>query len=518
MLTRLARFFASRQCAAFLVGGHVRDRLLGLDPQDLDIAVSADPQDLGRELAKELDGAFIPVSPVHGVARVVVRPQREATRDLGQTVVEVTPLAQRTIDLAALAGTIDQDLARRDFTVNAMALPLEHWLSSQWAQAVLDPFNGRQDLARKCIRVVSPGVFQEDPGRLLRAVRLAARLGFRLDPATAQLIRADASRIALVSGERVRDEFLDILAGDGARGQLEALDRLDLLCRIIPELAITKGVDQPRAHHYWDVWGHLLHCVEAAEGVTGGHRNSPIFTQVPWTAESKAYFQQPASDGHNRRTILKLAALFHDIAKPQTKGPDAIGRIRFLGHPEQGAEMAARRLAELRISSRGISMVRRMVEEHLRPAQMSQGAELPSPRAIYRYYRDLGDVAVDNLYLSLADYLAAKGPDLAADRWAGHARMVAHILQGAVPPAGPGQPLRLVSGHDLMQQFNLPPGPRVGRILDIVAEARAAGEIATKEEALVLVASELRKSYPEEEPGGQSRDQIGNQPHEKFEE
>ncbi len=500
MLARLAQFFASRSFSgktAFLVGGHVRDRLLGLDPQDLDIAVAADPQELARELARELGGVFVPVSLVHGVARVVVPPQRPQQVGAGgseQAGAAPGSQAQRTIDLAALYGTIDTDLARRDFTVNALALPLEGWLSPDWGQQVLDPFNGRQDLARKCIRAVSAGVFQEDPGRLLRAVRLAARLGFRLDPGTARLIRAEAPRIAQVSGERVRDEFLDVLAAPGARGQLEALDRLDLLCRIIPELAVTKGVDQPRAHHYWDVWGHLLHCVEAVERVTGGHRNSAIYTQVPWTAEQEAYFRQPASDGHTRRTILKLAALFHDIAKPQTKGPDASGRIRFLGHSEQGAEMAARRLAELRLSARGVGMVRRMVEEHLRPAQMSQGGELPSPRAIYRYYRDLGDVAVDNLYLSLADYLAAKGPDLTADRWAGHARMVAHILRGTAPAPGPGRPSRLVSGHDLMQHFNLPPGPWVGRLLELIAEARAAGEITTQGEALALAASELQRS------------------------
>ena len=509
MLARLTRFFASRSFSggtAFLVGGYVRDRLLGLDPKDLDIAVAADPQELGRELAQELGGAFVPVSPAHGVARVVVPPSLEladgadaGTRP-GEAGASPVPQARRTIDLARLAGTIEEDLARRDFTVNALAVPLDHWLSPRWEQVALDPFNGRQDLTRKRIRAVSPGVFQEDPGRLLRAVRLAARLGFRLDPDTARSVRADASRIALVSGERVRDEFLDILAGEGARGQLEALDRLDLLCRIIPELAVTKGVDQPRAHHYWDVWGHLLHCVEAAEGVTGGHRNSAIYSLVPWTGERVAYFRQEVSDGHTRRTILKLAALFHDIAKPQTKGPDATGRIRFLGHSEKGAEMAVRRLGDLRLSSRGIGMVRRMVEEHLRPAQMSQGAELPSPRAVYRYYRDLGDVAVDNLYLCLADYLAAKGPELSPDRWAGHVRMVAHILQGVTPAPGPGQPARLVSGSDLMQHFGLPPGPRVGWLLDQIAEARAAGEVTTREEALALAARELQEHGTDEYP------------------
>jgi poly(A) polymerase len=495
MLDRLARFFASRGCPAYLVGGYVRDRLLSLNPQDLDVAVAADPQDLGRELARELGGAYVPVSPAHGVARVVVRwswPAPDGGGPQGAPgAARSGGMAQRTIDLAQFAGTIEEDLARRDFTVNALAVALEHWPLSDWSSVVLDPFHGRRDLARRCIRAVGPDVFREDPGRLLRAVRLAARLGFRLDPDTAAQVRADAPGIDSVSGERVREELLATLAMPGARGQLEALDRLDLLCRVIPELALTKGVEQPRAHHYWDVWGHLLHCVEAAEAVTGGHRNSAVYSHVPWTAEREAYFEEVVTNGHNRRTVLKLAALFHDIAKPQTKGPDFTGRIRFLGHSELGAEMAARRLAELRVSSRGIGMVRRMVEEHLRPAQMSQGSELPTARAIFRYYRDLGDVAVDTLYLSLADYLAAKGPDLSADRWAAHARIVGHILAGAVPVTGPGRPPRLVTGDDLMRHLDLPPGPLVGRLLDRIEEARAAGEIASREDALALAARDL---------------------------
>jgi len=383
-------------------------------------------------------------------------------------------------------------LARRDFTINALALPLGSWHSDHWRESLLDPFGGQEDLSQKRIQALSHSVFQEDPGRLLRAVRLAARLQFRLEPETARLIRAEAPRIEQVSGERIRDEFLAILAGDEARAQLEILDRLDLLCRIIPELALTKGVEQPRVH-YWDVWGHLLHTVEAAERVTGGHQNSAIYTFVPWTPEAEEYFNQEASDGHSRRTILKLAGLLHDIAKPQTKTQDETGRTRFLGHPELGAEMAAGRLAQLRLSSRGIAMVSKMVEQHLRPTNMQHGAELPTRRAIYRYFRDLGEVAVDNLYLAMADYLAAKGPQLSPDDWANHARMVTYILQVGADQIKPAKPERLLTGHDLMQHFNLSPGPEIGVLLEQINEARAAGEITTPEEALALAAAALNR-------------------------
>jgi poly(A) polymerase len=212
---------------------------------------------------------------------------------------------------------------------------------------------------------------------------------------------------------------------------------------------------------------------------------------VPCTAATAAYFSQEVSDGHTRRTILKLAGLLHDIAKPQTKKKDETGRIRFLGHPEMGANMAAGRLSRLRLSSRGIAMVTTLVEQHLRPNHMKQGVSWPTGRAIYRYFRDLGDVAIEGLYLSLADYLAARGPELAQDDWGEHARMITYILQDGTQPATLERPERLLTGHDLIQHFGLAPGPQIGSLLERINEAQAAGEIATREDALALVVAAL---------------------------
>ena len=476
MLKKLKAYFSGTGTPAYLVGGYLRDSLLSLPPQrDIDIALSADSQAVGRELAVALGGSFVPLSPDRGIARVVV---------------EDSGAGPWKVDLVTLPGTIEGDLARRDFTIDALALPLSAWASPVPGDLVIDPFNGRQDLLRKCVRAVGPHVFRDDPGRLLRSVRLASALQFRLEPQTAKQVVADASRISRVAQERLRDEFLNILALDGAKGSLEVLDRLDLLCRVVPELAEAKGVEQPRVH-YWDVWGHLMHSVENAEAITKGHQHSPVFTLVYWTAETDAHFGQEASDGYSRRTLLKLAALFHDIAKPRTKQVDETGRTRFPGHSETGAVMAADRLTHLRIGSRGVAMVSKMVEHHLRPAHMMQGVERPTQRAIYRYFRDLKDVAIDTLYLCQADYLAAKGPELDPDAWASHARMITHVLQMGTEPVVSGQTPRLVDGNELMEHFNLSPGPVIGQMLDRVEEARVAGEITTREEALALAAENL---------------------------
>jgi poly(A) polymerase len=357
--------------------------------------------------------------------------------------------------------------------------------------SVIDPLGGRADLARKTISALGPTVFQDDPGRLLRAVRLAGQLVFRIEPATSKLIAADAGLLANVSPERVREEFLNILSLNGAKGQIEVLDHFGLFTQVVPELQNAKGVDQP-IEHYWDVWGHTMHTVEAAELLTKGHQNSPVYSCVPWTADSEAHFNQHATDGHTRGTVLKLAALFHDVAKPQTKSLEANGRTHFFGHSEQGAVVATNRLEQLRVSSNGIEMVAKMVEHHLRPTGMKNGGEWPTNRAIYRYFRDVGDVAIDTLYLSLADYLAALGPNLVHEQWLDHARMVGHILHvGTSEPVSPTT-ARLITGHELLTHFKIQPGPEIGAVLERVEEARAAGEIETKEQALEMAANALR--------------------------
>ena len=174
---------------------------------------------------------------------------------------------------------------------------------------------------------------------------------------------------------------------------------------------------------------------------------------------------------------------------------DETGRTRFPGHPELGAEMAKARLAQLRLSSRGIAAVAKMVQEHLRPATMQQGVELPTSRAVYRYFRDLGDVAIDTLYLWMADHLAAKGPELVTDSWAAHARMVAYILQLGTQPPASLQKSRLITGHDLMEQFQLEPGPGIGKLLERIQEAQATGEVASREQAVALAEETLNQYH-----------------------
>ena len=346
MIEKLAACFAALGVDAYLVGGFVRDWVLYAKPgHDIDVAVFGDPSPVAQEIAQRLSGTVVPLSPAHGVIRVA---------GAGDSKPGERPWS---VDISGFTGSIEDDLSRRDFSINAMAVPIADWLSPD---AVIDRLGGKGDLATKTIRAVSPAVFQDDPGRLLRAIRLAGQLKFRIEPGTSKQIKVDSSLLSGVSPERVREEFLNILSLDGAKGQLEVMDHFGLFEQVIPEMQATKGVNQP-SMHYWDVWGHTMHTVEAAELIIKGHQNSPVFSSVPWTEESEAHFNQKATDGHTRGTVLKLAALFHDIAKPQTKTQDDTGRTRFFGHSEQGAALATKRLGELRMSSKGIDMVTRLV-------------------------------------------------------------------------------------------------------------------------------------------------------------
>ncbi len=474
LITRLAGFFdAQINTPAWLVGGVVRDALLGREVQDIDIAVPGAALPVGQAVADHLGATAVPL-PDWNIVRVALPAAAAGGRPF-------------LIDISGHDGSIEDDLRSRDFTVDAMGIPIDCWDSDERFDAIIDPLNGKADLARRVLRAGGDGVFASDPGRMLRAVRLAQQVGLRMEPETARLIRRDAHLLDRVSPERIRDEFMTILSATGARPQLEVLDRLDLLCRVIPELEATKRCEQPRWHHYWDVWGHLLHCVEYAEEVTAGHRNNAIYTMAPWTAKEDAYFAEVIGDGHTRRTVLKLAALLHDIAKPQTRAADADGRVRFLGHSEQGAEIVEQRLTSLRMSRRVTDLVAAMVLRHLRPSQLRDGSAMPSPRAIFRFYRDAGDAAVDTLYLAMADVLAARGPDLSPERWANYARMIAAVLEsGAEQPGNRNGNPPLINGHDLMDALNLPPGPRIGSLLARLREAEAVGEISSREEAMKL--------------------------------
>ncbi|MFC1860429.1 CCA tRNA nucleotidyltransferase [Chloroflexota bacterium] len=482
LLAKLANFLIKQDIQSYVVGGFVRDVLLGRETADIDVTVMADALEVAPRVAAFLDGKYVPLDKVNKVGRVILVEKEEPSTK-----------SQWALDFSTIKGTIEQDLARRDFTIDAMAVDLSQLGKDYPDVTLIDPSNGWNDLEQGVIRAVAGTAFESDAARLLRAVRLDAELGFTIDEETEALIRRHSHLIVGVAGERVREELLRLLAVPQNEQLLPYLDRLGLITAIIPELAQAKGVEQPK-EHFWDVFEHSLKTVVAVDFLlrqgSWEYNKDDVLSATPWSAELAQHFALEVSRGSTRRVLLKLAALLHDIAKPQAKAIDAGGRTRFPGHDRDGALIVATILERLRFSTREVKLVETMGRYHMRPGQMGQN-ELPSHRAIYRYFRDTGEVGIDTLFLSLADHLAARGPQLNMAHWQEHNQTVKYVLAQHSEQEALVIPPKLVDGHDLINIFGMRPGPEIGEFLEQVREARVSGDLATKEEALSYIRERL---------------------------
>jgi poly(A) polymerase len=508
ILAKISHSLATQKKQGYIVGGFIRDRLLGRKTNDIDIAVNGNATTIARKVAKEIAGKFVLLDDVNKVARVVVIEGVQPGKTLQDRELRGV---EWHFDFSSFAGDIKSDLARRDFTINAMAVELSQFVTALTAAKVtsyksatslaekrpplklVDPFSGRGDLRDKTVRAVSEQIFEADAARLLRAVRLAVELGLAIESETESLIRRYSQAITGVPGERLKEELLHLLTLPRAAHYLRYLDKLGLLLALIPELAESKGVEQPTVH-FWDVFEHSLQTVAAVEFLfkesDWEYSNEGMLSTAPWSDAIDRHLSQEVSSGSNHKILLKLGALFHDIAKPMTKSIDDAGRARFLGHTKQGAVLTVNILERLRFSNREIRLVEGLVYHHLRPVQMAD-SELPTQRAIYRYFRDTGEVGIDILLLALADYLATRGPLVSMEEWRRQCQLVNYMLTEHNKQQAKILPLKLIDGHDIMDTFDLTPGPLIGKLLAMVNEAYTSGEINTREEALALIQSEL---------------------------
>ena len=481
---------------AHVVGGFVRDSVLGRFSRDLDIVVKGDPLAVAREVAQALHGTCVPLSEQHGVARVVVPPEE----------CSATPGHSTIIDFVGYSDAIHDNLARRDFSVNAIAVPaallaphLEDpdTLCKVIIENAVDPYGGLQDIETGVLRAINPNIFEADPGRLLRAVRLSGELCFTLDIATESLIETSCHRLNDVAGERTREELLKILTPPNAADSIHHLDRLGLLAVLFPELDECRGVEQPTVH-FWDVLEHSIQTVATFEYVAGESDwrfgNDEMLEWVPDDAVCKTHLTSMISSDASRRTLAKLACLLHDVAKPQTKMLDDTGRARFLGHAMEGAAVASTILKRLRFSQNEISYVEMLVKHHLRPAQLSNEG-LPTSRAVYRFYRDTRESGPGILYVAMADYLACRGPLFTMNEWHNVCDLIRFIIAEHRRQEAIVVPSKLIDGHELMRSLTLQPGPSIGTLLEAIREAQAAGVVSSREEALQLARKIIEREH-----------------------
>lgn len=438
---------------AWLVGGGLRDALLGRPVTDVDLAVGCDARDAARRLAIAHDAGRFPLSDAFGAWRV------HGGR---------LPF---TVDLTPLQGaTIDEDLGRRDLTVNAMAVPVA-------GGPLVDPHGGAADVAERTLRMVAPSAFRDDPVRLVRLARLACQLGFRVDPATRLRARMDAGDVTRSAPERVADELRRIARTEGAWRGVEALDDLGVLGVIVPQLEEGRGLEQTPYHHK-DVLGHTLEVVRGVCEI----RADPAGVFRGNGSRLAAELAEPLADELTRGDALVFAALFHDMAKPDTYAVTPEGRATFVGHDVRGAEMASEWCVRYRTSTRFREVVALCVRRHLALGFQVHRQPL-SLRQIDRYLRSTAPAEVELMVLSVADRLATNGPRTTPPQIQRHLAVAREIASWhfALVDRGPIRPL--LNGAELAELLGRAPGRWTSQLLEAMREEQLVGRIGTAAQA-----------------------------------
>lgn len=445
-------------CEAWLVGGAVRDRLLGRPDAglDLDIALAGDVAQAAaavRAAAPRGTAAF-PLSEEFGGWRLV------------------GPGGAWQVDLSPLqGGSIEADLGHRDLTVNALAEPLA-------GGTPVDPAGGLQDLAARRLRMVAPRAFADDPVRVLRVARLALDLGFSVDPETVAAARAHAAGLTNVAGERVFAELRRIVGADDAVGGLDLLDELGATPVVLPELEALRGVEQTVYHHR-DVHGHTLEVLAQTVRL----ERDPEHAVGPERAGAvAALLAEPLADDLTRGGALRWGALLHDIAKPGTRTDMGEGRIGFPHHDREGAAMSRVILGRMHASERLRAHVAALARHHLRLGFLVHERPL-GRRQVHRYLVSCDPVAADVTLLGIADRLATRGRKH-EEAIARHLEVALPMLDDALAWHADGAPAPLLRGDELAAALGIAPGPRLGELLAAIAEAQYAGEVTTADQAI----------------------------------
>jgi poly(A) polymerase len=451
-----ARTGLEQEGPAWIVGGAIRDALLGETVSDADLVVELGCEEgAARVIAKVAGGSAFRLSEEHATWRVI------------------TPTDGWHLDVVALrAETIEEDLRARDFTVNAIGLPLD-------GGDLIDPTGGLADSEARLLRAASEGAFRDDPIRLLRAARLAAGHDLAIDPGTVELARAVSARAADPAGERQFAELRGIVAGPLPLRGIELMDELSVTAAVLPELEALRGVIQNPNHHL-DVLGHTLAVLEEWLRLEGD-MESFAGDLAP---EIDAFLSEPLADELSRREALRFGALFHDLGKPETRS-EGSGYVTFIGHDEIGAQIIAEIGRRLRISRKLSTHLQGLALHHLRLGFLIHQRPL-SRRAVYDYLAATEPVSADATLRSVADRLAARGegPLASPEMVEAHLDLALELLRDALVWHREGPPRSPLSGDDLARELGLEPGPELGRLLEELRAETFAGEISDRDEAL----------------------------------
>ena len=463
---RLAAAPAVRACQAalgaaeeaWIVGGAIRDAALGREVEDVDLAVARDERAVAREIGRAAAGPAFKLSEEFASWRVL--PGEGAWN------VDVTRLR---------ADGVEADLALRDFTVNAIAVPL-----ADLAASPLDPYGGLADLERGRLRAVSARSFVDDPLRIMRGARIAAGLGLEIDHDTVELARGEAQRAAEPAGERRFAELRLMLTGDDPVRALELLDELGATPVLLPELEALRGVEQNPYHHL-DVYGHTM---EVLARLIEVESDLESFVGAA-AADVRELLAEPLADELARGDALRCAALVHDLGKPETRAVGEGGRVLFIGHDQAGARLVRGLCSRLRASRRLADYLAGLTGNHLRLGFLVHERPL-SRRQVYDYLRATEPYSVDVTMLTVADRLATQGERTRQEAVDAHLELAREMVAEALAWRRSGPPRSPIRGDELAAELGIEPGPELGSLLGEIEAAVFTGQVSTREEAIAL--------------------------------
>jgi poly(A) polymerase len=468
LLGAVYRFAKDKRVRLYLVGGFLRDLLLGRERQnpDFDFCINSGAIRFGQQLAQKLKAGFVVLDKEHGACRIVKKEKKRIC----------------TLDFTDFRGkNLEEDLLHRDFTINTLALELASVFFKNPFDYLVDPCGARDDVAKRVIRVINKDSFLEDPLRILRVFSFSGLLGFSTDSKTLRLARSQRGGLKSIAGERIRDELFKVFEVTDTYKYLELMDRLKILDVLFPFIKKMRGIGQGPYHHL-DVWQHTLETIKQFDA---------LVIQLAGRQNIRDFLDSSVSAERTHKAILKLAAFLHDIGKPAALRREG-RKIKFHGHERIGAEMSEGVAKSLRLSGEEISALKKIVRHHLRPGYLADLQPL-SRRAKFRFFRDSGLEAVGVLLLSIADQRATKGPLTTRLSRLRHEKVCLRLVAEYFANRKE-KPARLINGDDLIKVFKLKPSPLIGKILSEIEELQAIGRLKAKEDALRIARDMIRQS------------------------
>lgn len=477
----LEKYLISQQTICgdiYLVGGAVRNTFLRIEAQDYDFIVKDNPAKIAKRIADFFHGNYYVMDKTRGTARALISLNGENLK----------------VDVAQMVGdSIDADLSKRDFTINAIAKKLPT------TNEIVDPLGGKSDILNSILQPCSPTSFEDDPVRVIRAVRFINEFNLSFNPIDIDRLRIATESLNKVSGERKRDEIVNILDKTNVKQALMSMLEFGILEKTFPEVAILAKIelDPPHVHNAWE---HTLHVVAYCQQLLGffsgsleTKANHPRINQA--FREIKKFHQlisddlgNPISPERSKRSLLLLAAIFHDTGKGIIEPIHKDNKKCFPKHAKVSSELIKAKANAIGFSKNEIDFLVSIVQFHMKPSHSAFIDENEKDIQIHRFINKVGSAGVLIGLLHLADVLATYEETITDDRWD---RAIAaiynifdayyfHFNQIIHPP-------KIIDGNDLINEFNLPPGKNIGRLLEIVVEAQVIGAIHTKKQAIKLI-------------------------------